>query len=90
MTDFNKNTNLDTIPIEMTVAIGQANLSIKEILSLQQGSVIHLNRRIDDSVEIYVSGKLIAEGLLEIQETTGEPILGVRIVEVVYHSNGSA
>jgi flagellar motor switch protein FliN/FliY len=89
MTDFNKNKNLDAIPIEMTVAIGQANLSIKEILSLQKGSVIHLNRRIDDSVEIYVSGKLIAEGLLEIQETTGEPILGVRIVEVVYHSNGS-
>jgi flagellar motor switch protein FliN/FliY len=89
MTDLNKNKNLDTIPIEMTVAIGQANLSIKEILSLRQGSVIHLNRRIDDSVEIYVSGKLIAEGLLEIQETAGEPILGVRIVEVVYHSNGS-
>lgn len=89
MTDFNKNKNLDAIPIEMTVAIGQANLSIKEILSLRQGSVIHLNRRIDDSVEIYVSGKLIAEGLLEIQETAGEPILGVRIVEVVYHSNGS-
>ena len=81
MTDFNKNKNLDAIPIEMTVAIGQANLSIKEILSLRQGSVIHINRRIDDSVEIYVSGKLIAEGLLEIQETAGEPILGVRIVE---------
>lgn len=84
-----ENKNLSTIPIETTISIGQASLSIREILSLKKDSVIHLNRQLDDSVEIYVSGKLIAEGLLEIQETAGDPILGVRVVKVVCLANSS-
>lgn len=84
-----ENKNLSTIPIETTISIGQASLSIREILALKKDSVIHLNRQLDDNVEIYVSGKLIAEGLLEIQETAGDPILGVRVVRVVCLANGS-
>lgn len=74
---------LRSVPIEVTVSVGQARPTIRELLSMNENAVLTLDRRVDDPVELYVGGRLIARG--ELQEAdTGEPgQLAVRLTEVI-------
>lgn len=74
--------NLDLIldvPLEFSVVLGESRKSIKDILSLGVGSVIELNKMTDEPLEIYVNGKLIAEGeVVVINES-----FGIRITNIL-------
>ncbi len=50
------------VPLEITVVLGKARRSIQEILEINTGKIIELNKYADDPLEIYCNGKLIAEG----------------------------
>ncbi len=52
------------IPLEISVEVGNATMSIEELLKLTPRSVIELDKFIDDPVDIKVNGKLIAQGRL--------------------------
>lgn len=57
--------NLDLIldvPLDLSVVLGKSKKSIKEILALNSGSVIELDKLTDEPLEILVNGKLIATG----------------------------
>lgn len=43
--------------INISASIGQANLTLKEILDLQAGDIIRLNRKADDTVLVAIDGK---------------------------------
>ena len=73
---------LRSVPIEITISVGRARPSIRELLALGENAVLPLDRRVDDPVELYVGDKLIARGALEELEG-GEPgQLAVRLTEV--------
>lgn len=74
---------LHSVPIEITISVGHARPSVRDLLGLGENAVLPLDRRIDDPVELYVGGRLIARG--ELQELDGgEPgQLAVRLTEVV-------
>ena len=67
--------------MELTVAIelGRARLTLEELLSLKEGSVLLLDRRASDPVDVYVNERLVARG--EVVVVGGK--LGVRLTEVV-------
>ncbi|MEH6808167.1 MAG: FliM/FliN family flagellar motor switch protein [Hyphomonas oceanitis] len=67
------------VPVTVTVSIGQARLSVSEILELRPESVVPLTSRIDDPVNITIENKLIARG--ELVETE-DGSLGVKITEI--------
>ena len=67
----NKNSNgipsnniglLMDVTINVTVELGRARLSIREILSLGEGSIIELQKLAGEPVDLLVNGKLIAKG----------------------------
>jgi|OM-RGC.v1.028948517 Flagellar motor switch/type III secretory pathway protein len=70
------------VPIEVTVSVGKAHPMISEIVSLRRDSVLPLESRVDDPVEIYVGSKLIARGELQELEDEGGR-LGVRLTEIM-------
>jgi len=74
---------LQQIPIEVTVSVGKARPRVKDLLNIAENSVLPLDRKIDDPVEIYVGDRLIARG--ELQEMDGQNAgqLSVRLTEVV-------
>lgn len=75
---------LKDIPIEVTVAVGHASPTVKELLSLNNNSVLTLDRRVDDPVELFVGDRLIARGILEeVAGPHGANSLAVRLTEVV-------
>ena len=72
-----------TVPIEITVSVGRARPTVRDLLLLEQGSVLALDKRVEDPVELYVGDRLIGTGVLEISEADGQPSqLSVRLVEV--------
>ncbi len=57
--------NLELIldfPLEVSVRLGNIAKTLRELRQLTPGNVIELNRYINDPVDIYVNGKLIARG----------------------------
>lgn len=74
-------TRFASIPIEITISIGMARPPIKDLLSLEQDSVLPLDSVLDDPVELFVGDKLIARGQLE-EMDEGSGRLGVRVTEV--------
>ncbi len=50
------------IPLQLTVRLGRARKTIKEILELGKGSIIELDRLAGEDVDLLVNGKLIAKG----------------------------
>ncbi|MEM7615169.1 MAG: FliM/FliN family flagellar motor switch protein [Pseudomonadota bacterium] len=75
------------VPIEVMISVGKARPLVSELVKLRRDSVITLNSKIDDPVELYVGERLIARG--ELQEMDdGSGRLGVRLTEVADLSKG--
>lgn len=76
-------TPFTSVPIEITVSVGRARPLVRELLQLNEGSVLTLDKQLDDPVELYVGDKLIGIGVLEVVEGDGPGQLAVRLTEVV-------
>lgn len=64
--------------VVLNAALGQADLSVQEILALKAGSVVELDTRLNGLVELRLNGSQVARG--EIVAVDGN--FGVRIVEI--------
>ena len=74
------------VPIEVLVCVGKARPLVSDLVKLRRDSVISLDSRIDDPVEIYIGDRLIARGeLQEMEDQEGQ--LGVRLTEVADLTN---
>lgn len=74
---------LKSVPIEITVSVGHARPSVRELLALEEHSVLSLDRRVDEPVELYIGDRLIARGELQEHEGGDPGQLAVRLTEVV-------
>ncbi len=62
--DFDpRNLNL-VMDVELNVSLrfGQREMALREVLELESGSVVELNRRVDEPVELLLDGRVIATG----------------------------
>ena len=76
------------VPIEITISVGKARPLIRDLLMLEKNSVLPLDRRVDDTVELYVGERLIARGELEELEGDQNGQLAVRLTEVANLQDG--
>ena len=53
---------LENIGVILTVEVGRAELTIRDLLRLNEGSVIELDRLAGDPLDVLVNGTLIAKG----------------------------
>lgn len=68
------------VPLQISVELGKAKKTIKEILDMGPGSVIELDRLAGEPVDMIVNGKLIAKcEVVVINET-----FGIRITDIVH------
>jgi flagellar motor switch protein FliN/FliY len=77
----NLNLVLD-VPVSLTIELGSCQLPMKEVLQLNIGSVVQLDKSADAPVELSVNGKLIARGEVVVIEDR----FGVKITEVIGNS----
>ena len=55
---------IDDIPVKVSVVLGRKKIDIASLRALGEGSVIELDRRVGEPVDIYVNEQLIARGEL--------------------------
>ena len=70
---------LENINVEMTVEVGRTEITIRDLLRLNEGSVIELDRLAGDPLDIRVNGTMIAKGEVVM---VGERF-GIRFGEIV-------
>lgn len=73
---------LGHVPIEILISVGRARPLVRDLLRLRRDSVLTLDRRIDDPVELYVGDRLIARGQLEELDGDQAGTMAVRLTEV--------
>ncbi|MAZ70626.1 MAG: flagellar motor switch protein FliN/FliY [Porticoccus sp.] len=74
--------NLDAlldVQVTLSVEIGRSRLPIKDLIALNQGSVVELDREMDEPLDLMVNGTLIARG--EVVVVDGQ--FGLRLVDIV-------
>jgi len=82
MNDTAENPNLNLVldvPVSLTIELGSCQLPMKEVLQLNVGSVVQLDKPADAPVELSVNGKLIARGEVVVVEDR----FGVKLTEVI-------
>lgn len=76
------------VPIEIVISVGRARPSVRELLRLTRDSVLPLDRRIEDPVELFVGDRLIGRGVLEELEGDQAGKMAVRLTEVADPGDG--
>lgn len=74
--------NLDVIKdirVTLSMELGRASLTIRELLELDQGAVLELDRMVDEPMDIRVNGTLVARGEVVVVDDK----FGVRLTDVV-------
>ena len=72
------------VPLRVSVELGAAKMLVREVLQLNKGSVIPLDRSSGDPADVLVNGKRIARG----EVTFLDDALAVRIVELIGRDDG--
>ena len=67
------------IPITISMEVGRSHISIRNLLQLNQGSVVELDRVAGESLDVLVNGTLIAHGEVVVVNDK----FGIRLTDVI-------
>jgi flagellar motor switch protein FliN/FliY len=79
---LNNEKKLDTIldiPVTISMEVGRTNISIRNLLQLNQGSVVELDRVAGEPLDVLVNGTLIAHGEVVVINDK----FGIRLTDVI-------
>lgn len=76
--DVNLEVILD-VPVSLSLEVGRAKISIRNLLQLNQGSVVELDRAAGEPLDVYVNGTLVAHG----EVVTVNEKFGIRLTDVI-------
>ncbi len=79
---INPDVNLDSIldiPVTISMEIGRTNINIRNLLQLNQGSVVELDRLAGEPMDVLVNGTLIAQGEVVVVNEK----FGIRLTDVI-------
>jgi flagellar motor switch protein FliN/FliY len=71
------------VPIKLTVELGSCQISMRDLLQLNVGSVVQLDKSANASVDLYVNQKLVARGEVVVVEEN----FGIKITEIMSKQN---
>ncbi len=67
------------IPVSVTVEIGRTKMTIRNLLQLNQGGIVALDRLAGDPLDVLVNGTLVAHGEVVVVNDK----FGVRLTDIV-------
>lgn len=69
------------IPVEVKIVLGSAEMPVSELMELQKGSTVSLDRRIGEPVDVVVNGRRIARGEITVLESDPSRF-GIKLTEI--------
>ncbi len=67
------------VPVNIQAVLGRAHLDVSTLLRLARGSVIELDRKVGEAIDIYVNNRLVARGEVVVVDER----LGVTMTEII-------
>jgi flagellar motor switch protein FliN len=67
------------VPVRVSVILGRARIPVSQLLKMDVGTVVELDRQVGEAVEIYVNDRLVARGEIVLVENR----LGVTMTEII-------
>ena len=74
------------VPVSISAVLGRSTLSVAQLLQLGQGSVLELDRKVGEAIDIYVNNRLVARGEVVIVDER----LGVTMTEIIKDGDAAA
>ena len=67
------------VPVNISAVLGKAHISVAQLLKLGQGSILELDRKVGEAIDIYVNNRLVARGEVVVVDDR----LGVTMTEII-------
>jgi flagellar motor switch protein FliN/FliY len=67
------------VPVQVSAVLGRSKMDVGALLKLGPGSVLELDRRVGEAIDIYVNNRLVARGEVVLVEDK----LGVTMTEIL-------
>ncbi len=67
------------VPVSISAVLGRTHMEVSELLHLESGDVIELDRKVGEAIDIYVNNRLIARGEVVLLEEK----LGITMTEII-------
>ena len=67
------------VPVKVSAVLGQARMQVSDLLKMASGTVLELDRKVGEAIDIYVNNRLVARGEVVLVEDR----LGVTMTEII-------
>ena len=67
------------VPVKVSAVLGITTLTVSQLLKLGSGSVVELDRKVGEAIDIYVNNRLVARGEVVLLEEK----LGITMTEII-------
>jgi flagellar motor switch protein FliN/FliY len=67
------------VPVNISAVLGKAHVDVNSLLRLTSGSVLELDRKVGEAIDIYVNSRLVARGEVVVVDDR----LGVTMTEII-------
>ena len=67
------------IPVQVSAVLGKSRLKVSSLLKLSRGTVVELDRRVGEAIDIYVNNRLVARGEVVVNDDR----LGITMTEII-------
>ena len=73
------------VPVHIQAVLGKASVDVAALLRLTRGSVLELDRKVGEAIDIYVNNRLVARGEVVVIDER----LGVTMTEIIKDGDGA-
>ena len=74
------------VPVNISAVLGKAHMTVAQLLKLNRGSVLELDRKVGEAIDIFVNNRLVARGEVVVVEDR----LGVTMTEIIKTEDSNA
>lgn len=67
------------VPVNVSAVLGKTHIDINSLLKLKSGSVVELDRKVGEAIDIYLNNRLVARGEVVVVDDR----LGVTMTEII-------
>lgn len=73
------------VPVTVSAVLGKSSMEVSQLLKLGRGTIVELDRKVGEAIDIYVNDRLVARGEVVLVEDR----LGITMTEIIKAGSGT-
>jgi flagellar motor switch protein FliN/FliY len=67
------------VPLQVSAVLGRASMKVHQLVKLSRGSVVELDRKVGEAVDVFINDRLVAKGEIVLVDNK----IGITITELI-------